>query len=211
MTYDSEDKILFSADGFGKFGALDVDVEKKEEFTLDLYKSFQLPCHDAIWIEGCEENERRHLWSIPCVIYAFTQCGVSSDIIDELWAKNVNYGNVIKTKLLNDILRGRKIQLRLYKVSLCNRRGKTVPHITFDDYPTKIPKGEENDWKIVRVCMYKGHMFQYKDYTINRYSKVGTRKEVQLSFLTLVNWAVNQEILVPFNAYEYAECVFCAL
>lgn len=27
MTYDSKDKVLFSADGFGKFGALDVDEE----------------------------------------------------------------------------------------------------------------------------------------------------------------------------------------
>ena len=25
MTYDTADKVLFSADGFGKFGALDVD------------------------------------------------------------------------------------------------------------------------------------------------------------------------------------------
>lgn len=190
-----------------EFWAQYIDPEKKEEFTLDLYKSFQLPCHDAIWVEGCEEDERRHLWSIPCVIYAFTQCGVDSSIIDELWAKNVNYGNVIKTKVLNDILRGRKIQLRLYKVSQCNRRGKTLPHITSNDYPTKIPKGEENDWKIVRVCMYKGHMFQYKDYTINRYSKEGIAKEVQLSFLTLVNWAVDRGILVPFNAYEYASWV----
>ena len=27
MTYDSKDKVLFSADGFGKFGALDVEEE----------------------------------------------------------------------------------------------------------------------------------------------------------------------------------------
>ena len=27
MTYDSKDKVLFSADGFGKFGALDVEED----------------------------------------------------------------------------------------------------------------------------------------------------------------------------------------
>ena len=31
MTYDSLDKVLFSADGFGKFGALDVDEPWDDE------------------------------------------------------------------------------------------------------------------------------------------------------------------------------------
>ena len=31
VTYDSKDKVLFSADGFGRFGALDVDAEWDDE------------------------------------------------------------------------------------------------------------------------------------------------------------------------------------
>ena len=39
VTYDSKDKVLFSADGFGKFGALDVD----EDWACEARRSFIIP------------------------------------------------------------------------------------------------------------------------------------------------------------------------
>lgn len=51
MTYDSKDKVLFSADGFGKFGALDVDEEWTDEarrYYIGIVGKYGMPVQNVL-------------------------------------------------------------------------------------------------------------------------------------------------------------------
>lgn len=51
MTYDATDKVLFSADGFGKFGALDVEDDWKEEarrYYIGIVGKFGMPVQNLL-------------------------------------------------------------------------------------------------------------------------------------------------------------------
>lgn len=51
MTYDSKDKVLFSADGFGKFGALDVDeewVDEARRYYIGIVGKYGMPVQNVL-------------------------------------------------------------------------------------------------------------------------------------------------------------------
>ena len=58
VTYDSCDKVLFSADGFGKFGALDAQEDPP---VLHRHRGQVRPPGAGSAEEGCRSGHRRHL------------------------------------------------------------------------------------------------------------------------------------------------------
>ena len=63
VTYDSTDKVLFSADGFGKFGALDADEDWVYEADGFEGKPFHIPQFN-VKAEGIDELNKK-LYAIP--------------------------------------------------------------------------------------------------------------------------------------------------
>lgn len=61
MTYDATDKVLFSADGFGKFGALDVEDDWKEEarrYYMGIVGKFGMPVQNLLRKLGTKEVQK---------------------------------------------------------------------------------------------------------------------------------------------------------
>lgn len=61
MTYDATDKVLFSADGFGKFGALDVEDDWKEEarrYYIGIVGKFGMPVQNLLQKIRAKEVQR---------------------------------------------------------------------------------------------------------------------------------------------------------
>lgn len=155
---------------------------KREDFCLWLQKMFQFPYNN----DDCLK--------IPCVIYTLQIRGVEKEVLDLLWLKNVNYGNVIRTQTIHDILKKFKIQLKIWKLSVRSRQDLSV-HPTANCYPRKIPNEEKEQWRTIEVAIYQGHMMiHYK-----------CEDAFGLSFLSLLGWAIREAILIPLNAFEYAD------
>ena len=148
-------------------------------------------------------EEKMEIGQYPCVIYALKQCDIPEEIIRTIYNQKICYGNTIKTKALHEVLSSYKYRLRIYKISF---KLTDKFSITNDIYP-KVTKTKRDcdSWPIIELDFYRGHLMKHEEIDYTYVNKKGNEKTIKVPFLRLLHLAFEEKLIVPMNAYEYAE------